>query len=326
MDMESLEVDLERIASLVVLRYICLAATVLYVYDFFLTLPLEVEIVWGFKLTKNMVLLLLNRYLTLFAGIPIVALLFHPHGKFDIEIYESSLSNPCAEGIDSCQVSFYRLFPRHSECRQPGDYHVVIRILAVYGYSFRVACAVVPFATITVALSAWSFSQLDTSLRVGHGPFHACFPFLQKFHQFIAAWSCYTAFFALTFTLMVIKLYRMRLEHPTDLSDEPSLAVKLMQHVAQYFGFVMVNSFCNLMLFTVQTHPFLHEASGRNSDVLLSISSMLLSRMVFNVKKEGLDIDGEGTVSQVEFRSRAPEQTIHIFHDSLMQTEGLDDR
>ena len=58
----------------------------LYTYDFFLTLPLEVEIVWGYEMTKNMALLLLNRYLTLLVDIPILVLLFNRHGKFGIEV------------------------------------------------------------------------------------------------------------------------------------------------------------------------------------------------------------------------------------------------
>ena len=63
-----------------------LTREVLYFYDFLLTTFEEVNIVWGRKVSKNMALLLLNRYLTLFAYIPTSILLFYRPGQFGIEL------------------------------------------------------------------------------------------------------------------------------------------------------------------------------------------------------------------------------------------------
>jgi len=67
----------ELASSILVLQYSCLAAIVVYFYDYLMTFSLEVEVVWGRKMSANITLLLLNRYMTLFAYIPTSVLLFN---------------------------------------------------------------------------------------------------------------------------------------------------------------------------------------------------------------------------------------------------------
>ncbi len=51
-----------------------------------MSFSLEVEVVWGRKMSANMSLLLLNRYMMLFAYIPTSVLLFNRPGNFGIEL------------------------------------------------------------------------------------------------------------------------------------------------------------------------------------------------------------------------------------------------
>ncbi len=60
-----------------------------------MTFSLEVEVVWGREMSANISLLLLNRYMTLFAYIPTSVLLFSRPENFGIELV--SLNKPAID-------------------------------------------------------------------------------------------------------------------------------------------------------------------------------------------------------------------------------------
>ncbi|KLO06912.1 hypothetical protein SCHPADRAFT_945724 [Schizopora paradoxa] len=231
--------DPEEIASsIIVLQYSCLAAIVLYFYDFLLTFSQEVTVIWGRKMSKNMALLLLNRYLTLFAYIPTSTLLFDQPGQFGIElvslqyVYIEDFINNAPKGCPS-----FIYFPGVLSATGQAIvvYFSAVRTLAIYERSFRVTCVVVPLAVATVAVSAWSLTQLDSSFSVGEGleAIHACFPLLQSSDPFIVSWSCNMVYDILIFGLVVTKTYRMRMAfRRLDVHGGSRLVNKLMRHGA----------------------------------------------------------------------------------------------
>jgi len=198
-------------------------------------------------------------------------------------------------------------------------YFSVLRTLAIHGRDFRVSCIVVPFGIATVAVSGWAAFQLDT-LTVGEDSeeIRACFPLLQSSKSFIAAWSCSMAFDALVFSLVVTKTVRMHLAYRRlRLSGGSRLVDKLMRHEIQYFGLVLATNLNSLLLFTFQSGSSFNSISGRNSEIVRSISSVLLSHMVFGLKKEGLDVNAsaETTLSSIHFHRNI----LHTNFDSLQQ-------
>jgi len=276
-----------------------------------MSFSLEAEVVWGRKMSANMSLLLLNRYMTLFAYIPTSVLLFNRPGNFGIELGCPSVAYfPGAMSALSQAIVVY---------------FSVVRTLAIYERDFRVACVVVPFGIVTVTVSAWAVSQLDT-LAIGESSeeIRACFPLLQGSKSFIAAWSCSMVFNALIFSLVVTKTVRIHLEYRRlRLSGGSRLVDKLMGHEIRYFGVVLAISLSSLLLLTFQSRSSFNSVSGRNNEIVRSVSSALLSRMVFGLKQEGLDVNASAertlVLSSIYFHRSDRTNILHNDFDGLQR-------
>ncbi|KAF4582653.1 alpha 1,2-mannosyltransferase 2.4.1 [Pleurotus pulmonarius] len=194
--------------------YLSLAAVTILYYDYWLTLPLEIERYWALKgFTTARFLFYLNRYTSLLAHVPVIVAYFwtdDPFNKVDVRRY--ALSIPCTvvsqkrpdvrETIAAC----HHFHSFHS-------YYIVaaqliigliltIRTYALYAHNRKFLYIMCPVIAGLVALGSWAIASSDDghsnpdALQVQAWPRIGCIESLTHtggIHLAIA-WACLLVF------------------------------------------------------------------------------------------------------------------------------------
>jgi len=300
-------------------QYYLLACSVIFYYDFILTLPQEIKHIWSSKFNKVNLLVIALRYTTAIGYIPVLVLTFAPTFA---EQCGGLKKLPGILGI-ICQ-SFTMVF-------------LIIRLYAIFEMRRRILFVTVPFGLLTIVLSSLalgtaeiltvSLTGRDAGTTDGHSDsLHDssfCFPtpnpnFARNDSLFIyrLSYIANISFDTLVFILAIFRMGRMRRAGLLYRSQSSIVWILFRDGIVLYailtisnlFNFVIFLLYFNRELSGDSVGPvpiayfkhFFVVSSGTSSEMTHTLSVILVSRMIFNLREVGTQI-GEGTE---EWRSR----------------------
>jgi len=318
-------------------QYYLLACSVIFYYDFILTLPQEIKHIWSSKFNKVNLLVIALRYTTAIGYIPVLVLTFAPTFaeqwlmtsliccavyKADLHFSGGLKKLPGILGI-ICQ-SFTMVF-------------LIIRLYAIFEMRRRILFVTVPFGLLTIVLSSLalgtaeiltvSLTGRDAGTTDGHSDsLHDssfCFPtpnpnFARNDSLFIyrLSYIANISFDTLVFILAIFRMGRMRRAGLLYRSQSSIVWILFRDGIVLYailtisnlFNFVIFLLYFNRELSGDSVGPvpiayfkhFFVVSSGTSSEMTHTLSVILVSRMIFNLREVGTQI-GEGTE---EWRSR----------------------
>ncbi|KLO16173.1 hypothetical protein SCHPADRAFT_938080 [Schizopora paradoxa] len=313
-------------------QYYILASSVVFLYDFALTMPQEIEFLWSSKLKLVNVLVIALRYITVLGCIPVLMLTFVPETADG----EGSL----LETIWFVTTSLFVVFPLTFDCsfrmpnagKIPGILGVIcqaltltflaIRLFAIYDKKRWILYTTVPFALLSIGLSslsiAYSFNDTvgEKSDREGVGlTLQSCFtgPFFEpeqlsdKLYKFSYIANIFLD--TLIFILAATKTAKMYSKNKIR-SSYSSLASILLRDGSILYAILAISNITNFVFFMVsleridaRINPYsllFVVSSGTNSEMTHALSAILVSRMVFNLREVGTELQE----STSEWRSR----------------------
>jgi len=311
-------------------QYYIMASSVVFYYDFVLTFPQEVKHIWGPKFTSVNVLLIALRYTTAFGYIPVLLLIFAPALLFhDIPEQCGTLISklPGILGI-VCQALTLAF--------------LIIRIFAIYDKKRWILYTTVPLGLSNVALSSLAIASATVLEQDSSDSAHAddvpCFvtPSLRESMlcyelSYIAIILFDTWIFVLSVTKMGNMYREKRLFH-----SESSIVNILLRDGIILYSILTINNAFNFLAFMLAVKGrtwtalfnfntvFFVASSGTNSELTHALSTILVSRMIFNLREAGTEIY-EGTE---EWRSRVERVTKEMqFHvPTTIHEDGVEIR
>jgi len=289
-------------------QYYLLASSVIFYYDFALTLSQEYKFVWLRKLSAVDILVLALRYLTAASYLLILVLAFAP--GIDMDECASSYRIPAILGII---------------CQTLTAVFSVIRIVALYERARVILLATVPLAVLNVALSCvvvWRSGPIFfvslSSQQFDDIPGASGFNEFQEPDNTPGTSSCYMTsnldketrllftlsysvaliFDALIFILCVCRTVRMY-QGSRWINTRFSLVSILLRDGCVLFAVLAASNLFILMEYVLGSggesvlHLFV-TSSGTTSEMTHALSAVLVPRMIFNLREAGTDVY-EGT-------------------------------
>lgn len=265
------------------IRYNAVAAVSIVVYDYFLTLDLEIEHIWKSRWSIGKVLFLINRYYTLTFD-----LIFYINGQFNPHLSDAFCLRWWRWGGGSGVFTFAL-----------AQMILQLRLYALYGKSkklliFMGGCFFIAIAT-SATLLGFAFVPVVVPSHVIPGvPF--CTP-IGDVHLFWTIWIPLLAMEAMLCGLAVyrgISLYRL---HGTTFR----LVEFLVRDSVFYFIIIFVVYFTNTLVFV-----FAAEAIWECTAIFtVAIASTMANRLLLNVREMAHSND-ETPVAQVHHASPPP--------------------
>jgi len=311
--------------------YYILVSSVVFYYDFALTMPQEIKYIWSSKRNLMNSLVITLRYITALGyGIPVFLMTFVPVTSFDAA--NTCLRNGKWPGIIGVVCQGLTLI------------FLIIRLFAIYDKKRWILYVTVPFGLLNVILSGLA---LGTSAVVDVGglvmtgdtevtTFISCFvqpdfgtfesPFLFKLSY--TAIILFDTFIFLLAVARMGRMYRARQQH-RQYSSVVSILLRDGTILYAVLAISNISSFVLFMRFIDGTNKGINYgsflfvvSSGTNSEMTHALSAILVSRMIFNLREAGTEAR-EGTM---EWHSRmARESETMQFGDPKAQTTSIRD-
>ncbi|KLO16182.1 hypothetical protein SCHPADRAFT_224874 [Schizopora paradoxa] len=297
-------------------QYYLLISSVIFYYDFILTMPREIKHVWSSKLNAVNLLVIALRYITAFEYIPIFVIAFAPSFSGEQKISGEFRKVPGILGIicQSCTSAF-----------------LIIRLYAIFDRNRWILYATIPFAVLNTVLSSLAIGTAKVSIVSDESVLSSmglnsrtpsatsfCFPtpsFAPGSHSlsiFRLSYICILFFDTLIFVLALSRMGMMYCAKRFH-GSQPSLVFILFRDGIMFFAILTISNLFNLVIFVrffndaksisdmARYNAFLFVvSSGTNSELTHSLSVILVSRMIFNLRDAGAKIL-EGTE---DWRSR----------------------
>ncbi|KLO15140.1 hypothetical protein SCHPADRAFT_927413 [Schizopora paradoxa] len=311
-------------------QYYLLASSVVFFYDYALTLPQEYKHVWSKGFSTINALLIGLRYISIIGYLPTVALGFSPSLQKNSTWF---VKIPAGIGIvTQCLVIAF----------------LIIRLYAIFEKQHAVMYVMIPFALLSICLSMSVMAQAST-LIVNEFSFS---PGIISSTRLISA-SClmipdsnssasllrYEASYIATITfdtfVFLLSLAKIRhICHTTRWRDvRPTLAVIMLRDGFLLFAVLATSNVIHLALYLRfwdrSANDFLIAApryafvvsSGTNNEMTHALSVILISRMVFNLREAGTEVY-EGTI---EWRSRVEQSIRRMEFNPPSAVDGPDE-
>jgi len=290
--------------------YYILASSVVFWYDFVLTMPQEIKYIWSSKLNLMNSPVIVLRYITVLGYIPVFLLAFVPVTNSDACFRNGKWPGIIGIICQGLTLAF-----------------LIIRLFAIYDKRRWILYVTVPFGLLNIILSCLA---LGTSAVVDVGglvmtgetevaTFISCFalpnfgtnesPLLFKI-SYISIILFDTFIFLLAIARMG-KMYRAKRLHRPHSSI---ISILLRDGTILYaiLAISNISSFVFFMLFIDGTEKGINfdyflfvVSSGTNSEMTHVLSVILVSRMIFNLREAGTEVH-EGTM---EWHSRIERET-----------------
>lgn len=328
-------------------QYYILASSVVFYYDFALTLPQEIKHIWSSKFSRINVLLIALRYITAIGYVPILWLTFSPAFQEDPSLCIKLDKLPGIIGI---------------VCQSLTSAFLIIRLFAIYDKRKWILYITVPLGLLNIALSCFAIARAEPGVannvqfvfeggtNVENIVSSVCFVTPVTSGQTLHYELSYIAiilFDTLIFILSVSRLGRMyrakRLFHPessivnTILRDGTILYATLsISNVFNFIAFMLVYwGKTNAVGLSNEGIGIFLVSSGTNNELTHALSVILVSRIVFNLREAGTEIyEGdeewrsriERTLEDMQFRTATTirvENAVAHFHESLISRESL---
>lgn len=313
-------------------QYYLLASSVVFYYDFSLTISQEIQHIWSTNFTFVNVLIMALRYITAFGYIPTLVLTFSP--AFASEEKCNNLGKlPGIIGI---------------VCQGLTLAFLIIRIYAIFNKKRWVLFATVPFGLLNIILSSLAIGSA-TTVTIQE------YVLAQENVLTLVASSCFAVpndidggslllykvsytstllFDTLLFILAVIgtgrifrpkRLYESGTSIVAILFRDGSMLYAILT-VSNLFNFIIIMLFFRgFKSFIFSPNAFFFVvSSGTNSEMTHTLSVVLVSRMIFNLREAGTEIY-EGTEA---WRSRVEREVMSTdmqFRVPTTVTDGSSD-
>ncbi|KAJ7882160.1 hypothetical protein B0H13DRAFT_2667432 [Mycena leptocephala] len=270
--------------------YLNLISSTLLIYEYFLTINVEVSRYWGLPATAPNVLFFLNRYGMLCGTIPVI-----------FQYFWTAESTPHKLAVSSQTLLLFRIHIYANVlqiCNKIHQYHeyfsvvmqiiigimLILRTYALYERSRRVLAFMVYISAGVIAVGAWSVIS-GPSRKPGDDvpPLHlyiGCSSGL-SYSQSVglaAAWAGMGVFDA---TIFLLTLYRALSHHRAQGLD---LVTVLVRDGSIYFGIIVIANISNILTF-ILAEPYTRGTPTTFTNV---ISSIMISRLMFNLRDPSL--------------------------------------
>ncbi|OCH88687.1 hypothetical protein OBBRIDRAFT_734008, partial [Obba rivulosa] len=253
------------------LQFMSSCAGILY-FDYFLTLPEEIERFWtrsGNTFFWTSLLFVMNRYLPLLGSIPI--------------IFEFFAVMP--EHVRFCRCRSLQLYHQYLAAATQTIVAVLllVRVNAMYNKNTRILLMLVVTICASLATAAWSILSGDELPRATEDPSIVSYgcdlsvsvqqPLITP--DFAGAWGSVLAFDTLVFILTVVKALQI------GIFLRGSLCRIILRDGAIYFGFIVLTHIVNVLTLLVSRKP---ESKGLCVTLTNVISSTLMTRSMLNLR------------------------------------------
>ncbi|KAI5117895.1 hypothetical protein M0805_001552 [Coniferiporia weirii] len=285
----------EATEQIFILQYYTIASITILYYDHINTFPVEVQRIWGRRLTLSSTLFLLNRYITSLGYLPIIYFIFNPPDDMMTIYYGVFLDGRVLTSTPSCR-NFARLGGYLSLFTQ-----VIIAIMlsirtyALYNRSLKVLGFTAALGLASIITSAYSLTQFyGILLEFGLGlhvasAFRTCLPgFIHSSAPFKVTILLSFIFDIVIFLLTITRTYQVMGEHKRCGMHSP-LYKLLMRDGSVYFAVMVLVNAINFALFDdkyVQS-AFFPQSTGNNSMMTHVISVTMMSRLILNLNSVG---------------------------------------
>jgi len=268
-----LQLDVSELQRMYLLRYYCLISIVYLYYDHILTLPAEINCIWGRKFNLVTVLFLLNRYTTFFGYIPILFFLFN---------------TPATERGGALCYHFGRLPSILNSFNQ-----IIIAVLLVMRcYLIYERNVFVFLCTFLLALATVSGSIYSAAIASpNHSTtFNACTITTPSVADELSWLLPSVSFDIAVFVLTFIKTYQLHKAQKAA-RMRSKLTSLLMRDGGMYFAVMAgTNIYSFLLIFSVGNNLGLSlstQIMGNNSVLAHTLSVTMISHLVLNLRATG---------------------------------------
>ncbi|KLO16164.1 hypothetical protein SCHPADRAFT_223269 [Schizopora paradoxa] len=293
-------------------EYYVLASSVIFYYDFTLTMAQEIKYLWSSKPRLVNVLVLLLRYIS---ALDYIIVIWSTFARMD-----KSLLSTTGEGQLCREVG---KVPGYigAVCQGLTSVFLIIRLFAIMDKRRWILYLMVPFGVLNVLLSVVIIKTsvaLEGSIGApaDAGPSTldketpACYLIPTKGHLMVASYASIILFDSLVFALTIGKvgLGGFRFMRQIHRSHTSIASILLRDGILLYAVLAFVNSSCFILYLLAGSVDGGYLANptgfvfnyGTNTELVHAISVIIVSRMVFNLREAGTDIH-EGTM---EWHSR----------------------
>jgi len=274
--------------------------TVVFYYDFALTLPREIEHIWSSKLSLIKVLLVALRYNSVIGYASTIWLEFWSVPKEGLAAFtlcENLVKLPGISGII---------------CQGLTLVFLIIRLFAIYDKRKWILFATIPLGLLNIVSSiiglAEITSQSDGVQDFGSNAFSTCFAMPSSGESLLfyeLGYITYIVFDTLIFFLSVLKMGRMYRAHRLFHSGSSFVNILLRDGNILY-AMSTISNVLNFIIFMLATRGVETEIRvGTSNELTPALCAILASRMIFNLREAGTEIF-EGTE---EWRTRIERAT-----------------
>ncbi|KAL4258927.1 DUF6533 domain-containing protein [Pleurotus pulmonarius] len=269
--------------------YLSLAAVTILYYDYWLTLPLEIERYWALKgFTTARFLFYLNRYTSLLAHVPVIVAYFWTDDPFNkVDMYARPLQRRS-----------------HHPAQLIIGLILTIRTYALYAHNRKFLYIMCPVIAGLVALGSWAIASSDDghsnpdALQVQAWPRIGCIESLTHtggIHLAIA-WACLLVF--------DISIYILTLRKAFGSHRVPgkSLVQTILRDASVYIAVILVINMS--IVLTLALAPA--ALKGVSTTFSSCVASVIVSRLLFNLRDPSLLGMSTTTVMKSEIQFAGP--------------------
>ncbi|KAF8189501.1 hypothetical protein K438DRAFT_1832698 [Mycena galopus ATCC 62051] len=264
-------IDVETLLALNANYYLDLIAWCLLCYDYLITIELEVSRYWRLRPTVPSVLFFVNRYGVLFGTIPVV-----------FQYFWTTESTPHKLAVCQALHSYHSWFAIVSQVVI--GVMLILRTYALYERNRRVLILTLFVGLAGTAVGAWAIIAGPSAKPGDEVPqlnlYIGCSTGLDSAQstRLTAPWAGMGVFDS---TIFLLTLYRALSRVRVAGLD---LVTVLLRDGSIYFGVILLVNLSNILTFVVAS-PY---ARGAPTTLANAISSVMLSRLMFNIRDPSL--------------------------------------
>jgi len=190
--------------------------------------------------------------------------------------------------VDDSQLTFYAVF-------------LVLRTYALYYRRFWVLAITVPLGILNAVLAAICLMKVETiPFSIGTGELSSCIPeLILSATPFKTLWSITIAFDTLISVLTISKTYQMH-NASRKVGIESRLVVMILQDGSLYYCVMTAANVVNFAMFWAETFNYIETSAGISSEIIHSISVIIVCRMMLNIMEASDPQVGDYSDSQLE--------------------------
>jgi len=287
----------------------------LYVYDWLLTLPDEVRYIWETRpcISGISVLFAVNRYVVLLGWIPIFVI--SVSGVYAINgLGDFVIASP--KGASAFRVIIFTM-AIVSQCISTAV--MILRVFALYRRNIWVLALTSLFGCVALSVTLWSSISQVRHKAVGISFQSAVLntPVTWSGNTAIVIWAGIPtiAFDVLVFALVVFKGFLLyKSQKILGRMGQKSLAQVILEDGSLYFlSMAIVNVLDFLIMadfLTIGGAPITLSAVGSNTFPSISVSTIIVSRVVLNLRRKACRTDPGDLTTE----SATPERSSIAFH------------